>query len=307
MKKVIPLIVVGLVVLCGLEAVAMPFTMAETDDQTWKVIPREPLRLTDDLDQSQELMNFFGPVGSGPLWSFKNYILAQSFIPTKSLLTRIEIMVGKNSTTTHDITIAIRDDLNGSDLASASLPSSEITTTNFTWEEFDIPDLMVTPGDTYYIIASTFNATDNWYAWALYMNGSAYLNGTIYFSVDDEATWQEESGGDMTFRTYGTDATMLNLTITGGIGVTVNTKNIGAINANNVITKVTIQGGILGHINISVEDNVSSLVPEGIMATKKIPLGLGPISIIATTHADNAIEVTKTADGFILLFFVIIK
>jgi len=308
MKKTIPLIIVGMVVLCGLEAVAMPFHMAESDVQTWRVIPQETLFFADNLDQSQELMNWFGPVGSGPLWSFKNYIIAQSFTPTKNLLTRIEIMVGKNSTTTHDITIAIRDDLNGSNLASASLPSSEITTTNFTWKEFDIPDLMVTPGDTYYIIASTFNATDNWYAWALYMNGTAYLNGTIYYTVDDETTWEEEPGGDMTFRTYGTDATMLNLTITGGIGVTTNTKNVGELDATNVTTHITVTGGILNLINITRNGSyVAPLAPDETLKGGVLPIGLGPIAINVTVSADNAAPVTKTAEGFILLFFVIIK
>lgn len=305
MKKLIPLVVVGLVVLCGLEAVASPLDLAESDVTAWNVLGQEPLCL-DDLDQSQELMNWIGPVGSGPLWSFANYILAQSFTPTKNLLTRIEIMVGKNSTTTHDFTLAIRDDLNGSDLATLSLPASAFVTENFSWVEFDISDLMVTPGDTYYIVASTVNVTDNWYIWALYMNGSSYLNGTIYYSVDDEANWVEEPGGDMTFRTYGTDATMLNLTITGGFGVTVNTKNVGEINAVNVQTIVKIQGGILGLLNVTVEDNSTSLLPADVLITKKQPIGLGPVSIIVTTKADNAPEVTKMADGLILLFFVIL-
>lgn len=309
MKNFFPLVVVGLLVLCGLEAVAFPLHMAKSDIQTWKEIPQAPHSCSDGLDQAQELMNFFGPIGPGPLWNFYNYILAQSFTPTKNLLTKIELMIGKNTTTTSDITVAIRDDLNGSDLVSISLAASEITTTNFSWEEFDIPDLIVTPGDTYYIVSSTVNMTDNWYVWGLYMNSTIYQNGTIYYTIDDEATWIEieAPGGDMTFRTYGTDATALNLTITGGIGVTVTTENVGEINAGNVKTEITIKGGILGLINISVEDTTSSLAPTDLMVTKKPLIGLGPITVIATTRADNAVEVTKSKDGLILLFFVIIK
>jgi hypothetical protein len=307
MKKFIPLVVVGLLVLCGLQAVALPFNMAGTNVQKWKETPQETLCNVDELDQSQELYNFFGPVGSGPLWSFSNYILAQSFTPTKNLLTRIELYIGKNSTTTFDYTVAIRDDLNGSDLASVSLSAAEITTENFSWEEFDIPDLMVTPGDTYYIVSSTANVTENWYYWGLYMNGTVYPNGTIYYTINDEVNWTEEPGGDMSFKTYGTDATALGVEITGVIGVTVNTKNVGVIDATNVKTHVVITGGIFGLINISVDDNTSTLVPGDLSPFKIQPLGLGPITINVTARADNAAEVTKSVDALILLIFVIMK
>jgi hypothetical protein len=261
----------------------------------------------DELDQSQELYNFFGPVGSGPLWNFSNYILAQSFTPTKNILTRIELYIGKNSTTTFDYTVAIRDDLNGSDLASVNLSAAEITTANFSWEEFDIPDIMVTPGDTYYIVSSTADATDNSYYWGLYMNGTVYPNGTIYYTINDEVNWTEEPGGDMSFKTYGTDATALGVEITGGIGVSVSTKNIGDINANNVTIHLTITGGILGLINISLDDNTSTLIPSDTVITKKLPLGLGPITIIVTARAENAVEVSKNVSALILFFFVILK
>lgn len=307
MKKIMALVIVGLVSFCGLQAAAIPFNFDTTNIQTWQNLPQESLFYPDDLDQSQELMNWFGPIGPGPLWGFANYILAQSFTPTKNLLTKIELMVGRNSTTTYDITVAIRDDLNGSDLSSKSLPSSEIIVENFSWAEFDIPDLMVTPGDTYYIVVSTVNVTDNWYVWGFYTNGSIYPNGTVYYSIDDEATWEEEPGGDTTFRTYGTDATLLNLSITGGIGVSVSAKNDGLINADNVKTEISIQGGILGLINISAEDNTSLLLPTESLVTKTQPLGLGPMTIVATTRADNAEEVTKNQDALILLFFVIIR
>lgn len=307
MKKLIPLVVVGLLVLCGLEAVAVPFHMEDSDVQTWKVLSQNSLSYTDNLDQAQELYNWFGPIGSGPLWGFSNYILAQSFTPTKNMLTKIELMLARNATTTQDITIAIRDDLNGSDLASVSLPATEFTTENFSWEEIDITDIIVTPGDTYYIVSSTANVTDNWYIWGLYMNGTIYPNGTIYYSIDDETTWDEEPGGDMTFRTYGTDATALNLTITGGIGVSINTNNVGDFNATNVKVHAEITGGIFGLINVSEDLELSTLVINGTLPFKYFTLGLGPITVNVTARADNAVPVTKTAEGFILLFFVIIK
>lgn len=308
MKKCISIVVIGLLVLCGLEAVAAPFNVEHSDIHSWKVFPQGPLSCADELDQAQELYNWFGPIGPGPLWGFQNYILAQSFTPTKNMLTKIDLMLGRNTTTTHDISIAIRDDLNGSDLALVTLPASDVTTTNFSWEEIDITDIMVTPGDTYYIVTWTANVTDNWYLWGLYMNGTIYPNGTIYYTVDDGATWDEESGGDMTFRTYGTDATSLNITISGGIGVAITIKNEGDVNATNVETQIKIIGGIFNGINITRNDPSVSPLPPGLTSKIKVfPLGFGPISLNVTASAENALPVTKTAEGFILLFFVIIK
>ena len=306
MKKFIPLVIVGMLVLYGLQAVALPFHVVDTNIQTWKESPQIASCNGDELDQSQPSMNFFGPVGQFYLASNVNYILAQTFTPTKNLLTRVELYVGKNSTTTYNYTVAVRDDLNGSDLTSISVPAESFPAENFSWVEFDFNDLMVTPGQTYYIVSSTVNATDNWYAWGLNMS-NPYPNGTVYYTTNDEANWTEEPTADMTFKTYGTDATALGVEITGGIGVTVNTKNVGEIDATNVKTHVVITGGIFGLINILADDNTSTLVPGDLFPFKIQPLGLGPITINVTARADNAAEVTKSVDALILLIFVIMK
>jgi hypothetical protein len=120
----------------------------------------------DELDQEQPDTDWFEPVGPCPLVSgVSNYIIAQSFIPIKNVLTRVELMIAKNSTTTYDYMVAIRDNLSGEDLTSASISAENITTENFSWEEFDFTGIIVIPGITYYIVSYTVNATDNWYAW----------------------------------------------------------------------------------------------------------------------------------------------
>lgn len=307
MKKFIPLVVVGLLVLCGLQAVALPFNMAGTSVQKWRQTPYAPLNRVDILDQSQPIMNRLGPIGQ---LDGLNYIWAQSFKPTLNMLTRVELMIGKgSSTTTYDLTVGIRDDLNGSDITSVSLPASDIDD-NISWVEFDFPNIIVTPNSTYYIVSSTVNVTDNFYKFG-YQMYSSYLNGTLYQTINEGTTWTPHQGGinDMTFNTYGIDttATNLSLTITGGIGVIINTKNVGDFDATNVKTHVTITGGIFGRINISKDVESATLTIADVLPFKTQPLGLGPITIIATTRADNAAQVTKTAEGFILLFFVIIK
>ena len=204
MKKYLPLVVVGLFVLCGLEAVAVPFNHELTGMQPWGTTPAPSVFHADVLDQQQPNFDFMGPIGRGYMWGDLYYIIAQTFTPTKPVLTRVELMVGKNSTATYDYTVSIRDALNGPDLTSVSVPPSQIVTENFSWTEFNFPDIAVTPGDTYYIVSSTVNATDNWYAWAMKM-GDVYPNGTIYYTTNDGANWTEEPGGDMTFKTYGRD------------------------------------------------------------------------------------------------------
>lgn len=307
MKKCIPTLIVGMVVLCGLEAGALPLHTTDTDIQTWKVIPQTTSCNGDELDQYQTNMNWGLPIGRFQIPGTLNYIIAQSFKPTKPVLTRVEINIGKNTTTTYDYTVAIRDNLSGPDIRTKSIHASDITTENFSWIEFDFKDLIVTPGKTYYIVSSTVNATDNWYGWAAYTPDS-YPNGTIYVTTNDEATWNEESNSDLTFKTYGAEATALDIEISGLIGVKISVKNIGSINASNVEASVSITGGILGLINLTLTDNTSlPLQPGNSFLAKGMPLGLGPITVVATARAENAVEVSKNVSGFILFFFVILK
>jgi hypothetical protein len=203
MEKYVILLIVGSMVLCGLQASATPFSTIDSTTLKWNQLSTPSVLGADVLDQQQTILDFFGPVGPCYIASGGyNYILAQSFTPTLPILTRVELMLGRNITTIYDYTVVIRSALDGADLATASVPAGQIMTDNMSWIEFDFPDIAVAPGNTYYIISSTVNATDNWYGWGLSLTDT-YLNGTIYFSINDEYNWSEEPGGDMTFMTYG--------------------------------------------------------------------------------------------------------
>lgn len=103
-------------------------------------------------------------------------------------------------------------------------------------------------------------------------------------------------------------ATVLDLTITGGIGISITTKNVGEYNATNVTTHMRITGGLLNKINITRNGPFVSPLPPGVTLKGKVyPIGVGPISVNVTVSADNAAPVTKTAEGIIVLFFVILK
>jgi len=202
MKKILPLLVVVIFVLTGLGASAVPLYNVDTYLQWQQKEGGNILPNGDAVDQCQPDMDFFAPVGVFPLVPNVNYIIAQAFKPTKGLLTRVELMAGRNGTTTYDYTVAIRDDLMGPDLTAVSLPASEFIVENFSWVEFDFEDLTVTPGQTYYIVSYTVNETDNWYAWGAKLI-DVYPNGTCFASMDDGMTWEEEVDADMTFMTYG--------------------------------------------------------------------------------------------------------
>ena len=118
------------------------------------------------------------------------------------MLTRVEILAGKNSTATYDYTLAIRDDLLGADLTALSRPPEDFVTENFSWVEFDFDDILVTPGSTYYIVCYTYDEPDNWYAWGAELD-DVYPYGSVWWSEDDGATFEEDPDADLTFKTYG--------------------------------------------------------------------------------------------------------
>jgi hypothetical protein len=203
MKKAYLIIVVGIFILISIGASAVSINK-NYENFRWESM--EPLCFygNDELDQSQELMDFFAPVGPIFLAPEINYISAQSFIPTKNILTRVEINVGKNSTASYDFTLAIKSDLLGPDLTKASLPPEEFVTENFSWVEFDFDDISVIPDNTYFIVASTYDEIDNWYAWGAQLS-DVYPYGSVWWSEDDGTSFENDPDADLTFKTYGFD------------------------------------------------------------------------------------------------------
>jgi hypothetical protein len=222
MKKILPLIVVGIFVLSGLGAVAFNINISKEEIVS---------SFLDELDQSQEVMteNLVIPIGqitipeNPPIY----VQVAQSFIPTKDIITRVELLIGKNATTTYPLTIAIREELLQSDLTTVLIDPGMVPTEAFDWVECDFNDILITPGQTYYIVALTDNVTDNYYAWGGNNISESYPDGCAWFSLDEGNSWGNQSSSsdvsnieewilpgskpnfddyvtwDMCFRTYG--------------------------------------------------------------------------------------------------------
>ena len=256
-----------------------------------------------------------------------NFQAAQSFIPQKSILTRVELFIGKNMTAFHPFNLGIRDELTASDLISVSAEPEIITTENFSWIEFDCSDMWVTIGQTYYLVGYTENDTDNWYGWAGNNVSTSYPHGCAWMSINDGLNWSNDSvcldvhntqqhnlrddntTWDMVFRTYGLDATELSIEMKPGIlKSTVEIKNVGSVPAYDVVATLDATGGIFNRINTTLSTNTSELSDNTSISIILGPIfGFGPINIHVEAIAANAEEVSLDVSGFIFFIFQLIS
>jgi len=86
-------------------------------------------------------------------------------------------------------------------------------------------------------------------------------------------------------------------------------KNVGAGIASNVKRSITVRGGILNKILIVTNSTIDKLDPGvvTIAETDKSIWGLGNVKITVVTSAPGVSHISKTVDGYVFLFFVIIK
>jgi len=95
--------------------------------------------------------------------------------------------------------------------------------------------------------------------------------------------------------------------ISGGVlQVSSEITNIGDADASDVEWSISIDGGIL-IAGKEAEGTITTLEPgDTEVVINKPVLGLGRVEIIVTASADDVEEATKTVDGFVFFFFVII-
>ena len=220
MKKIIPIFVIGIFVISSFSAIA-------TIENKKVVDP-----ISDELDQYQDVMTEYAavPIGNLAIGDPPIYIqVAQSFIPTKDIITRVELYIGKNSTAVSPLDISIRKELTEEDLTVTSIDPSLVPTETYDWVEIDLTDIKLNPGETYYIVGLTENITDNYYAWGGNNISESYPYGCAWFSIDEGKNWTNQSNSqnnhnsesfsykaatadfqenvtwDMCFKTYGRD------------------------------------------------------------------------------------------------------
>ena len=194
MKKTVTILILGFLIISGI-ASSTTSNIEIATDKNFK--QKESLfgSFNDILDQSQNVSNNILAIGRLPEsmnYSY-NITYAQSFIPQNEILTRIELNITRNETTIYDIVVAIRENLNGENLAYIHLCPEDINLLNFSWIEFDFEDIFVDVGKTYYIVSYTTNFTENWYLWAANNVSESYPYGCAWMSIDDGNSWSNDS------------------------------------------------------------------------------------------------------------------
>ena len=135
------------------------------------------------VDQSQLVMETASILCDDFTW-------AQSFIPAKDSITKISIPLIKRGIMFTKVELSIRKDLSGNDLVICSKASRDIPNTgsllNGDWLTFDIDDVSLEIGETYYLVCKTRSGDRrfNHYSWLCsvddeYSEGESWLSNTL--------------------------------------------------------------------------------------------------------------------------------
>ena len=129
-----------------------------------------------------------------------SWIIAESFNSlADGLLTKIRIYLSwyADSFGTNNITIKIRNTINGSDLATGTISGWSGNNTN-RWKEITLDNpLIVENGKTYYLIITTPGTI---YKQAMDLTSS--YNGLFYYSSDSGTNWNSNTNYDILFSVY---------------------------------------------------------------------------------------------------------
>jgi hypothetical protein len=169
------------------------------------VLPNVP-GLNWGVDQKQTWNDKYG------MTIYPSLSFAQSFTPTKEKLTAVSVAMFKYGTPPEpvEITVSIRDNLAGSDLATKTIDTSvDPIGTKPVWILFDFEDISINPGSTYYIVvsANAGNNTDS-YCWSYssvndkYTTGEAWIQTTLGWNTLKQVEPNTHPNTDFCFKTY---------------------------------------------------------------------------------------------------------
>lgn len=139
---------------------------------------------------------------------YTRYFFAQGFLPSRNILTRVELLLSRVGIKDSNFTVSIRKDLDGKDLIKIYIKGFEIETKE--WITFDFQDIFVTPNEIYYIVCSCDQGCREFYIEWYYGNNNPYPNGKSMISSDNGNNWydtdwidQGHYDTDFCFKTYG--------------------------------------------------------------------------------------------------------
>jgi len=200
--KIICILIITILITTALPTLGVKLSQTEYE--------KPPALQNGGVDQEQTTHSGYGMVLSPP------EINAQSFKPTKENLTNVQLWIFKysNPPAGVEITVSIRDDLEGADLTTATVNADDVgIKRDGTWVMFDINDIIVTPEETYYIVcyASDGGIEGNCYCWFFgfdnpYTRGDGWMFNntagkwiTLWEWLDFDPEYPEP---DFCFKTY---------------------------------------------------------------------------------------------------------
>jgi hypothetical protein len=136
-----------------------------------------------------------------------SYCLAQSFIPTLPILTRVKLQIFPGGSPEFDLMISIRDEIISENIVTCTIPADEIPIpvegVPLEFIEIEFPNIIVEPGQTYYIIAEASDVEDpeSCYGWVFGEN-TTYTDGIAWMGHGYYPTAPMEEF-DLCFETYG--------------------------------------------------------------------------------------------------------
>ena len=157
----------------------------------------DPVLLTDQVQQND----------STDFNLFSNIILAQSFVPQMTPLTRVDVKINKPRMVSSNLRLSIRASLNGSNLVSQTVASVDVPF-YIHWISFDIVDIDVNRGQTYFIVLESDTPASNSYRWRSVYDEQRdhYEPGVLYRYFTESEIWEtvetQTDFVDACFRTY---------------------------------------------------------------------------------------------------------
>jgi hypothetical protein len=151
-----------------------------------------------NIDQIQDSSSKHGQSG----WS--GFKLAQSFVPIKKTLTKVELLVFKEGNPT-GIIISIKENLDGNSLTSVYMKGNEINGEfDANWYSFNFEETELIPGQTYYIVWEQVGGNMENVIYWVFGENNPYINGSGWKKT---GTWEELNSSDypkpdLCFKTY---------------------------------------------------------------------------------------------------------
>jgi hypothetical protein len=265
----------------------------------------------DQIDQQQNHYDGWMQHCHKGIYDPENYSMgAQSFVPTLNKLTRVSLWLSRGPNQDiypgGNILVAIREELDGSDIYEASIWSKDIIETPGDWYDFNFSDCELTPGEIYYIVLYINDMNvDVWWKGGGGINNERYPQGFGFFNsswfhqwrkMDQIYPWPEYY--DFCFITYGySDLDIIIKDINGGFGVSVNVKNVDSEAFTDLNWSIDVEASIGLILSGSHTENVIDelAVDESETIESNGLRGIGFITITV-----QAADAEKQATAFLL-------